>query len=70
MGSPQLPAEAEQLSADLAHPSVASVWARAIETFGDDAKARRWMNAPRDIFDGRSPRELVETAIRSNNAAC
>jgi uncharacterized protein (DUF2384 family) len=61
MGSPQHPTEAEQLSADLAHPSANSVWTRALETFGDEAKAGHWMNAPRDIFEGRSPRELVET---------
>ena len=30
-------------------------------TFGDEAKARHWMNNPRDIFEDRSPRELVDT---------
>jgi uncharacterized protein (DUF2384 family) len=61
MGSPLHPTEAEQLSADLANPDANSIWARALETFGDEAKARHWMNAPRDIFDGRSPRELIES---------
>jgi uncharacterized protein (DUF2384 family) len=61
MGSPQYPAEAEQLSEALAHPSAKSIWARASETFGDEAKARHWMNPPRDIFDGRSPQDLVAT---------
>jgi uncharacterized protein (DUF2384 family) len=61
VGSPLHPTETERLSADLAHPSSNSVWARALETFGDEAKARHWMNAPRDIFEGRSPQELVDT---------
>jgi uncharacterized protein (DUF2384 family) len=61
MGSPMYPGEAEQLSADLAHPSANAVWSRALETFGDEPKARHWMNTPRDIFEGRSPQELVNT---------
>jgi uncharacterized protein (DUF2384 family) len=61
MKSPQHPTESEQLSADLADPSANSIWTRALETFGDEAKARHWMSAPREIFDGRSPQELVET---------
>ena len=28
---------------------------------GDETKARGWMNAPRDIFGGRSPQDLVAT---------
>jgi uncharacterized protein (DUF2384 family) len=54
-------AESEQLSAELAHPNPDSIWARALETFGDKAKALHWMNSPRDIFDGRSPQKLLET---------
>ncbi len=61
MGVPSHPTEAEQLSEDLARPNPNSIWARALETFGDEAKARHWMNAPRDIFGGRSPQQLVET---------
>jgi hypothetical protein len=53
MGSPMYPGEAEQLSADLAHASASAVWSRALETFGDETKARHWMNTPRDIFKGR-----------------
>lgn len=61
MGSSQHPTEAEQMSAELAHPNADSIWVRALETFGDEAKARHWMNAPRDIFDGRSPQQVLET---------
>jgi uncharacterized protein (DUF2384 family) len=61
MGSPIYPSEAEQLSAVLKHPNASAVWSRALETFGDETKARHWMSAPRDIFEGRSPQELVNT---------
>jgi uncharacterized protein (DUF2384 family) len=61
MGSPRHPAEAQALSDELAHPNASTVWTRALETFGDETKARHWMNAPRDIFDGRSPQQLVDT---------
>jgi putative toxin-antitoxin system antitoxin component (TIGR02293 family) len=50
---------AEQLAAQLEHPTAHSIWNRALEVFGDEVKARSWMNAPRDIFGGRSPQELV-----------
>lgn len=52
------------MSADLAHPNPNAVWARALEVFGEESKARHWMNgmnAPGDIFDGRSPQELLAT---------
>jgi uncharacterized protein (DUF2384 family) len=61
MGSPLYQMEAPQMSSDLANPTADLVWSRALQTFGDEAKARHWMSAPRDIFDGRSPQELVDT---------
>jgi putative toxin-antitoxin system antitoxin component (TIGR02293 family) len=51
----------DQLAGQLQHPSANSIWARALEVFGDEAKARSWMDAPRDIFGGRSPQDLVAT---------
>lgn len=53
--------QAEQLAAQLKHPNASLIWSRALEVFGDEAKARSWMNAPRDILGGRSPDELVAT---------
>lgn len=50
-----------KLAAQLEHPSADSIWSRALEVFGDETTARGWMNAPRDIFGGRSPQELVAT---------
>jgi RES domain-containing protein len=52
---------ADELAAQLEHPNAASVWSRAVEVFGEEALANDWMNTARDIFDGRSPRELVAT---------
>jgi uncharacterized protein (DUF2384 family) len=49
------------LLAELANPTAELVWSRALETFGDEAKARHWMNNPRDIFEGRSPQAIVDT---------
>ena len=51
----------EQLAGQLQHPSANSIWSRALEVFGDEAKARSWMDAPRDIFGGRSPQDLAAT---------
>jgi uncharacterized protein (DUF2384 family) len=53
--------ESEQLIAELKHPEANSIWARAVETFGDQETARHWMDSPRDIFGGCSARQLVES---------
>ena len=34
---------------------------RALEIFGDEAKARSWMKTARDLFDGRTPEELIHS---------
>ncbi len=52
----------EHLSEELKHPTAEVIWNRAIEIFGDQAKARSWMTSSRDIFDGQSPKELVSSA--------
>jgi putative toxin-antitoxin system antitoxin component (TIGR02293 family) len=61
MGTVQNPTPAQQLAAQLEHPSANSIWIRALEVFGDDTKARSWMNSPRDVFGGRSPQDMVDT---------
>jgi len=55
------PTPAEQLASQLQNPSANSIWSRALEVFGDETKARSWMEAPRDIFGGRSPQDLAAT---------
>lgn len=61
MGRLHTPSTAEQLAAQLEHPSAQAIWERALEVFGDETKAKSWMNTPRDIFDGRSPQDVVAT---------
>ena len=55
----------EHLSEQLKHPTAKAIWNRAVEVFGDEAKARNWMTSGRDIFNRRSPEELVSTAEAS-----
>jgi putative toxin-antitoxin system antitoxin component (TIGR02293 family) len=55
------PATPEELAQELAHPDANAIWNRALEIFGDEAKARSWMTTPRDLFDGRTPQQLVES---------
>ncbi|HEY3456190.1 MAG TPA: MbcA/ParS/Xre antitoxin family protein [Bryobacteraceae bacterium] len=55
------PTPADQLAAQLEQPNAQVIWTRALEVFGDEGKAQSWMSTPRDIFDGRSPEELVAT---------
>ena len=55
------PASAEQLAEELKHPNASAIRGRALEIFGDEAKTQSWMTTPRDVFDGRSPEELVQT---------
>ena len=55
------PASAEQLSEELAHPNPNAIWNRAVEIVGEEAKARSWWETPRELFDGRTPEELVQT---------
>jgi putative toxin-antitoxin system antitoxin component (TIGR02293 family) len=55
------PTSAERLAAQLERPDPQAIWSRAVEVFGDEAKANSWMSTPRDIFDGRAPEELVAT---------
>ena len=54
-------ASAEQLAEELKNPNAGAIWNRALEIFGDEAKARSWMNTPRDLFDGRTPEQLIQS---------
>jgi putative toxin-antitoxin system antitoxin component (TIGR02293 family) len=55
------PTSAEQISAQLDHPSAQAIWSRALEVFGDEEKARRWRSSPREILGDRTPGDLVAT---------
>jgi uncharacterized protein (DUF2384 family) len=52
----------ENLERQLEHPTAQAVWARAIEVFGDEERARSWLTSSREIFGGCSPEELISTA--------
>ena len=46
------------------HPVVhrlVPVIAQAIAVFGDEQKATHWLNTPLELFDNRTPSELLET---------
>jgi uncharacterized protein (DUF2384 family) len=56
------PTSPERLSDQLQRPTAEAIWNRAVEILGDEVKAKIWMNSRREIFDGRSPEQLVATA--------
>jgi uncharacterized protein (DUF2384 family) len=64
MGSLQAPIVSSpgQLEEQLQHPTAEAIWARAVEVFGDEARARSWLASSRELFGGHSPEELVSTA--------
>ncbi len=50
-----------ELQLQLDHPSPAIIRSRAAEVFGNAAKARAWLNRPRAIFDGQSPKQMMQS---------
>ncbi|MBV9503828.1 MAG: DUF2384 domain-containing protein [Acidobacteriia bacterium] len=52
---------AEQSAAELAQPNPNAIRNRAVEIFGDESKARSWLNMPRDLFGGSTPEKLIES---------
>lgn len=52
----------EHLEQQLQNPTAEAIWARAVEVFGDETKARSWLTSSRAIFGGHSPAELVSSA--------
>jgi uncharacterized protein (DUF2384 family) len=61
MATSHNPTPAKQLAEQLQHPDASIVWNRALEVFGEEAKATSWMNTRREIFGKRSPQELVSS---------
>jgi uncharacterized protein (DUF2384 family) len=47
-----------ELQIQLDHPSAEIIRARAVEVFGNEAKAETWLTRPRKIFNDRSPDEI------------
>ena len=46
-------------SLQLEHPSAEIIWARALEVFGNDDKARRWMQTALPILNGSTPEQYA-----------
>jgi putative toxin-antitoxin system antitoxin component (TIGR02293 family) len=42
---------------------VVRIYALAVETLGDDAKAKHWLRRPLRQFGGRTPMEMLETDL-------
>jgi putative toxin-antitoxin system antitoxin component (TIGR02293 family) len=55
----------ERLSRDESNrvSRVARIFAAAVDTLGDEEKARRWLRKPMQRFDGRNPLEMLETDL-------
>ena len=56
---------AEELAEQLRNPTPEAVWQRAVEIFGSEPKAASWMTSSGEIFGGRSPQELIDSADAS-----
>lgn len=63
MGATRTPAVTShaELANQLEHPTANAIWARAIEVFGREEVARRWMNTPLPILDEHTPQEYSDS---------
>ena len=46
-------------SFQLAHPTPEIIWARALEVFGNEEKARHWMQTALPILGGSTPEQYA-----------
>lgn len=63
MGAVRTPAVtgASELAYQLDHPSSEVIWSRAVEVFGSDELARKWMQTPLPILGGQSPQQCSDS---------
>jgi uncharacterized protein (DUF2384 family) len=59
MGATRTPAVTgiSEQALQLEHPSSEIIWARALEVFGNEDKARRWMQTALPILSGSTPEQ-------------
>lgn len=59
MGATRTPAitSISEQALQLEHPSSEIIWARALEVFGNEDKARRWMQTALPIWTGCTPEQ-------------
>jgi len=51
----------QEQMAQMEHPTPEILWARAHEVFGEEQKAKSWMQSRRAILDWHSPEELARS---------
>lgn len=63
MGAPHTPVVTgyAELAYQLEHPTPQVIRSRAIEVFGAEDLAERWMSTPLPILDNHTPREFAES---------
>lgn len=49
---------------------IVQVKLRAIDVFGNEAKAMRWLSDPRPQFNGRSPLSVIDTDEGFDEVVC
>jgi hypothetical protein len=52
---------AAELQMQLDHPSAEIIRSRATEVFSNGANAQTWLHRPREICNGRSPEQIIES---------
>jgi len=63
MGAFRTPAATghSELAFQLEHPSREIVWSRAVEIFGGDQLARKWMETSLPVLDGQTPQQYADS---------
>lgn len=50
-----------ELAYQLEHPTAEVIWSRAVEVFGGEELARKWMDTSLPILDQQSPRSYADS---------
>ena len=63
MGATRTPAVTghAELANQLEHPTAHAIWARAVEVFGKEELARRWMTTPLAILEHHTPQQYSDS---------
>jgi len=63
MGAMRTPAATghAELAYQLEHPSPEIIWSRAVEVFGGEELARKWMETALPILDRQTPRQCADS---------
>jgi uncharacterized protein (DUF2384 family) len=50
-----------ELKLQLEHPTAEFIWSRAVEVFGGEELAKKWMEASLPILDRQTPRQCADS---------